>query len=188
MMISDLLNNIGTIADIISSISVAVLGYLGISYIYSSKKKKFDETFNFLSKFKIRIIKIQQIFNDPECYDHILNALLIPKERPYDINTPEKIKNFLSSFHAYVSETLSFLENSDNQFPTYIGWTENLNNFIEFLEILNIYMPEPFYIFDKSSDKETFYTKNKKVIEILLSDINDYQIQTEKQISDKRNN
>ena len=127
-----LTKNTNVIADFSTSFLSIITGVSiisGLRYIKSLKEKTTAATFTFWSQLSMRM---RELLIWLKADYSLLDNLFSPESRrQWEIISTESDE--LEKFVAKVESTISFIENSPDQMPAYIGWTNDYNCFTEFL-------------------------------------------------------
>ncbi len=128
----DILTVIDSVVEIIVNIFVIIGGICGLNYIKKLREKQSDSVFGYLTKLRVRINCINQIFIN-NCDDITELFINVSNRRIPSANKIQSTYDAAKVLSKNASETLIFLMNEDDQIPAQKGWTKNLNFFISFL-------------------------------------------------------
>ena len=127
-----MLDSLNTVTGIFLSIIMGVSMIFGMRYLKSLREKKLDASFSFWSQIKLKIIRLHNyLLWDKE----IINNFYSPESR---IRWEEKEVAIqqLQEVKKIAVDILKYLDETPDQMPAYIGWSEDMLKFEDFLSKL----------------------------------------------------
>lgn len=185
ILLSNVLNNINTLSNIIVNIIVILGGILGLNYIKKMREKQIDSTFSYLTRLNVRLKYFQELLINFR--DEIMDRFL-PEDcrREVSADRVSLVANMIDQLSKNAKETLEFLRNEDNQIPAQEGWIDNFNSFIEFLLDCEQLDHKSYYKWTNKEEREekcTLYFDNAaSTIDTLIEMLTKRQIELEKDI------
>ena len=173
----------------ITAFIVAITGVIGISYINKIKEKRYNATFSFCARLKIRLHIIKDLLDNHK--DFMLDQLLpVSSRKKTDISEQSVVKNAKNLMHETVCETIEFLKNSDDQMPAAEGWSKKCTILFEFLEDFSRMSDEYEHLkWPKDqfeTKKEEYYDLHYSNITSMINDIENQQVEIESKIFNYR--
>ena len=185
LVIKNIIQLIGDIVNIITNIIITIGGIFAIMFFRRLQEKRLDASFSYLSRLKARIHYLLNIFEDYE--DEILDRFIPQdKRRPIEASKSLFVNKIIDNFSKYANETLIFLMNADDQFPSGIGWISMYDDFLVFLEDCEKINNEKYYKWASLNGKEDYSSTHKKNMQDMINLINSYQKDIEKKICPKQ--
>lgn len=158
--------NIATVKDlsyIFLNIALGVGAFKGLGYLKTYKEKRSAATFTFWIQLKLRIMEIKSwLEND----FNLINYLFDENARSLWESDSADLDSRILNFKNIIVEAKKFIENASDQIPAYLGWIDDYNEFIQFLNDViqfDICIGDDYFKFvgEQSVNVRNMYCKNK---------------------------
>lgn len=128
-----IVDNIGKFKDlsyIFLNIALGLGAYKGLGYLKTYKEKRNAATFTFWVQLRVRMMEIKCWLEQ----DYgLINYLYDEDTRGDWVNESAAVDSRISIFKNMVVETIQFIKSTPDQMPAYVGWVDDYNKFISFL-------------------------------------------------------
>lgn len=179
---------LSSITSIFASIVTGVSLILGLRYIKSLKEKTSAATFSFWTQLSIRIYEILSRMKQ-ENGAGLLDNLFSQKARIEWPDMAPKIEA-VYEFKKKIEDLLDFIENTPDQMPAYVGWTEDYKIIISFFnDIINYDIANPNKLFKYNAEepidinvRNNYYYTICSTMERICDGITKKQKETERKI------
>lgn len=174
--INEVLTQIEMIVNIFVGTVAIIGGVFAILFFRKLKEKRLDASFNYLSRLKVRINGLCEMFSEHS--EGIVDRLLPSNKRR--LTAPEKsmfIDELIDVFSENALETLNFLKTQNDQLPSKKGWTDMMDEFLSFLEDCAQIRNKNYFKWNflEPDEKENYIRKHINNMKIMLKSITDYQ-------------
>lgn len=172
--------------NIIVDLLVAILGVVGIRYLFKLREKSINSTFSYFSRLKVRLHLMNSILEE---YKDVFLNRFVPEAQRHDLGlenakaSSAAIDNLIST----ANETVEFLKNEEDQFPASLEWIQYYKDLLDFLYDCSKLNDETYFKWktDCKEKQELYYKLHKTNLEKMLNDISKRQEKLQKKI-DKR--
>lgn len=124
-----MLDSLSTMVGIFLSVITGVSMIFGMRYLKSLKEKKLAASFSFWSQIKLKII---QLLNYMLSNKEIINNFYSTESR-LRWEEKEVAMQQLEEFKKLTVDIIKYLDETPDQMPAYIGWSNDMLQFIDFL-------------------------------------------------------
>lgn len=132
-IIQVLVDNIGNMKDlsyVFLNIFLGIGAYKGLKYLKTYKEKRNAATFTFWIQLRIRMVEIKSWLEEaPGLVDYLYDETT----RGEWLGDSPIFDERIQQFKKLIEETNKFIKDMPDQMPAYVGWTDDYNKFIEFL-------------------------------------------------------
>ena len=125
--------NIGNMKDlsyVFLNVFLGIGAYKGLKYLKTYKEKRNAATFTFWMQLRIRMVEIKSWLEEaPDLVDYLYDETT----RGEWLGDPPIFDERIQQFKKMIEETNKFIKDIPDQMPAYVGWTDDYNEFIKFL-------------------------------------------------------
>lgn len=165
-IIKILVDNIGNLKDIsyiILNLALGVGAFKGLGYLKTYREKRNAATFTFWVQLRVRMMEIKSwLATDYSLIDYLYDEKI---RGTWESESTADIQRIIC-FKKIVEESIQFIKTSSDQIPAYVGWTDDYNKFIAFLNDLIQFDISDGDNYFKYEEESNISDRNQYVIDI----------------------